>query len=156
MSLAIKTIFEPTAECLQGTWFLHSEFFPVSSWSEEYLKKFFSKQERLPILCVLEKDGLVQGFVLGRMQKEKNEFLIHSFLVSENLRGQGYGKKLMIKMLETVVKYTKAQSVAVRFREKNPVRKFYEALGFGELQECGFYNNGEQKIALCIKRENIK
>jgi predicted GNAT family N-acyltransferase len=135
---------------------MHDKAFPLSGWHTGYVEEFFLQQVRMPILATLEKDGMVCGFVMGKMLKEKNEFLIHSFLVVENMRGNGLGKELMQKTLNFVVKYTQVESVRVRFRESNSVGKFYAKMGFTDLNVCGKYKNGEQKLSLHLKRENIK
>lgn len=149
--MKIKLYKKPSGKLLEKIKDLHNECFVMSQWSDEYLKKIFSKQQFSPVLFVAEDAKFIGGFLIGRLAKEKNEFLVHSFLVKNELRGNGYGKKMMLETLSYVVKYTKAEDLVVCFRQSNPVSKFYELFGFSNSQEFGFYKSGEKKICMKMK-----
>ncbi|HOX10411.1 MAG TPA: GNAT family N-acetyltransferase [Candidatus Moranbacteria bacterium] len=150
MNLEIKTYIKPTADFLCQVESLHNNAFLLSPWRAGYLEKFFAKKEKLPILCTLERKELLCGYIIGKARIEKDEFLVHSFLISDEFRGKGWGKKLMKNLLSYIEKNTKIKNVVVNFRSSNSVINFYGSLGFSSLQTCETYKNGEQKISMII------
>lgn len=151
MDLKIKTYIRLSRSQNEQIEDLHNGHFVLSPWSENYLKKFFSKKDQFPVVCVLEEKGNVRGYVLGKFCEKKDDFLIHSFLISQDLRGKGWGKKIMQSMVYFLEKNSEAKNIIVNFRNSNPVGNFYKSFGFSDPEVRGNYKNGEQKISMRMK-----
>lgn len=101
--------------------------------------EFFNKliKSKIALILVLEVGGIVQGVISGEYRDTlmgKN-CIIHELIISKNLRGKGYGKKLL-KEFENYFKKKGCKSVQsfVLIGNKK-VLKFYNKLKYSSNEE---------------------
>lgn len=61
-------------------------------------KKWFEKRQKEGLTLVYETDGVIAGYIGGRVKNKK--LYIFDFCVDKNYRGKGIGTKLLLKQRE--------------------------------------------------------
>lgn len=121
--------------------------FPLSQWSKKYFNAFLDDKNKGAMLCfVLEKNGKIVGFILGRtVGKIKKRLNLTTLVVDKKYRGQGLGKILLNTFLEKTKKNKSIKKVYLHFRDSNNLESFYKHYGFKKHRITGQYSNDEKK-----------
>jgi len=131
----------------------YNDNFLLSKWSNKYFNGFLDDKKLRKMECfVLERNGKVVGFVLGRkVGRIKSRYNLTTLLVDKKYRGKGYSKLLMDKFLKTIKKNKETKKVYLHFRDSNDFKGFYRNYGFSKHRITGYYSNGEKKHYMEIK-----
>lgn len=126
--------------------------FPSSQWKIKKLETFFAKNEN-GICFIVEKNKKISGLVIGTTsESDKKHLNLSALLIGDDLRGQGYAKKLVTVFVEKAIGNFFFDKIELHFREVNKLKFFYEKLGFADCGIIGIYKNGEQKHSMEISR----
>lgn len=115
------------------------------------LRSLESSCDTLPVSLVLVKDGKVIGHAkLSPIPSIKDACFVESVVISETLRGQGFGRYLMEKAEEYCVRNLGLQWVYLSTKGQE---EFYRKLGYTECEPISIYggaplNRFQEKLHL--------
>lgn len=128
---------------------------------EETVREFFMREsdESMFDFAVLHEDRAIGRAYLSRYDKNTKSADITRIYIGElNLRGKGFGRELMEKLLEFCFEELGLHRVTLDYFDGNPAQALYRSLGFqseGVAREAGFkdgkYNNFN--LMSLLKRE---
>lgn len=101
-----------------------------------------------PISIYFE-DEIIAFLNYELLNEEHTNFLIWDFVVSHQYRGKGYGKKIMIQLLEMLKSKYNAKRVELAYDPKNSVAK-YLYLNLGFIENGKINDDGEVEMVLKI------
>jgi ribosomal-protein-alanine acetyltransferase len=121
----------------------------AATWSKESYVKFASEPGSLAL--VLESDGGIKGFLLGRLAADQAELLNLAVVAAQ--RRQGAGTALLAKALEEW-RLRRAKSVYLEVRESNTgAIAFYENDGFSKMGlRKGYYRAPDEAALTMVKK----
>lgn len=106
-----------------------------ASWSVEgaraYIEKFYRFEPERALL-LLDGDGRLAGAVLGySFERESGVVLyIQELMVHPDFRNKGYGKTLVQRLRESLIKSASRVSIKPLVKADTTVLNFYNSLGF--------------------------
>lgn len=117
----------------------------------ENLRQYYEK-ERIDtdyhVLTAFHEQGIFAHLTMRFLKEELGTARIGFLILDTNLRGQGYGKKLMREILNLAFSYDHIKQVTLGVFENNPRAKAcYTACGFQEV------DGKEPKIYPCMGEE---
>lgn len=107
-------------------------------------KKFLeiSKNPNYIFLCAEESGkviGTIQGIVCEELYGECIPFLVmENFVVAENSRGKGVGRKLLNELEKTGKEKNCSQIIFITETHRKETVEFYERVGFNSISHKGF------------------
>jgi ribosomal-protein-alanine acetyltransferase len=121
----------------------------AANWSKESYLKFVSDHGSLAL--VLEVDGQLGGFLLGRLTADQAE-LLNLAVISEHRR-QGAGSALLAKAIQEWCPRG-AKTVYLEVRQSNTVAiAFYEKHGFAKTGlRKGYYREPDEAALTMVKK----
>jgi len=121
----------------------------VANWSKESYVKLASEAGSLAL--VLEADGQIEGFLLGRLAADQAELLNLAVVASQ--RRQGAGTALLAKALEEW-RLRGVKTVYLEVRESNTgAIAFYEKHGFAKMGlRKGYYRDPDEAAVTMVKK----
>ncbi|HXA86286.1 MAG TPA: ribosomal protein S18-alanine N-acetyltransferase [Candidatus Dormibacteraeota bacterium] len=122
----------------------------AAQWNQaEYQKLFAADQPQLRTALVMEQDGSVAGFIIGRQADE--EWEIENIAVTGSARRCGLGSRLVGELLD-LVRSRGGTSVFLEVRESNrAARSLYEKWAFIEVGRRKMYYQNPAEDALILK-----
>lgn len=122
----------------------------AARWSDnEYAKLFAPETMQDRLVLVVEHQGDVQGFVIGR--NVESELEIENIAVSSTVQKQGFGWLLLEEFLR-VVRTRHGTSVFLEVRESNrPARLLYEKARFVEIGRRKSYYRDPPEDAVVLR-----
>lgn len=123
----------------------------AAHWKQEaYAKLFAGEGSRLHVGLVVEEDGRVMGFLVGR-EVAGGEWEIENVAVNGPARRRGLGTRLLGEFLE-VVRSRSGNEVYLEVRESNrAARALYEKWGFWESGVRKSYYQSPEEDALILR-----
>ena len=121
----------------------------AANWSKESYLKFF--QETGSLAFVVETDGKLNGFLIGRLTGDQAELLNLAIAASQRRRGNGHA--LLASTLAELAAQG-AQSVYLEVRQSNTAAiAFYEAHGFSTSGlRKGYYRDPDEPALTLVKK----
>ena len=121
----------------------------AANWSKESYVKFASEAGSLAL--VLEADGQIGGFLLGRLAADQAELLNLAVVASQ--RRQGAGTALLAKAIQEW-RPRGAKTVYLEVRESNTgAIAFYEKHGFAKTGlRKGYYRDPDEAAVTMVKK----
>ena len=121
----------------------------AANWSKESYVKFACEHGSLAL--VLESDGGLRGFLLGRLATDQAELL--NLAVVAMQRRQGVGKALLAKAIQEW-RFRGAKSVYLEVRESNTgAIAFYGNHGFSKTGlRKGYYRSPDEAALTMVKK----
>lgn len=117
----------------------------------ENLRQYYEKESAdtdYHVLTAFYEQGIFAHLTMRFLKEEPGTARIGFLILDTNLRGQGYGKKLMQEILNFAFSYDHIQQVTLGVFENNPRAKAcYTACGFQEV------DGKEPKIYPCMGEE---
>jgi ribosomal-protein-alanine acetyltransferase len=121
----------------------------AANWSKESYVKFASEAGSLAL--VLEADGQIKGFLLGRLAADQAELLNLAVVASQ--RRHGSGTVLLARAMQEW-RPRGAKSVYLEVRESNTgAIAFYEKHGFAKMGlRKGYYRDPDEAAVTMVKK----
>jgi [ribosomal protein S18]-alanine N-acetyltransferase len=121
----------------------------AANWSKESYLKF--AREAGSLALVLEADGQIEGFLLGRLAADQAELLNLAVVASQ--RRQGAGTALLAKAIQEL-RPRGAKTVYLEVRESNTgAIAFYEKHGFAKMGlRRGYYRDPDEAAVTMVKK----
>ena len=128
---------------------LAAQSLEAANWSKESYVKFASEAGSL--VLVLEADGQIQGFLLGRLAADQAELLNLAVVASQ--RRHGSGTALLAKAIQEW-RPRGAKTVYLEVRESNTgAIAFYEKHGFAKMGlRKGYYRDPDEAAVTMVKK----
>jgi ribosomal-protein-alanine acetyltransferase len=122
----------------------------AAQWKQnDYVKLFTPESQHERTALVVEQDGAVVGFIVGR--RIDHEWEIENIAVSGPARRNGLGSRLLGEFLNVVRKFG-GSDVFLEVRESNaPARALYEKWAFVESGWRKSYYDGPAEDALILR-----
>jgi ribosomal-protein-alanine acetyltransferase len=122
----------------------------AAQWKpDDYLKLFPPESQQERTALVVEQDGSVMGFIVGR--RIDHEWEIENVAVTGPARRNGLGSRLLGEFLN-VVRELGGSDVFLEVRESNaPARALYEKWAFVESGRRKSYYDGPAEDALILR-----
>jgi len=98
----------------------------VSESISEFLMRYDCAEHFVRI--VMNEDRVVGGIVIDNQLNQPSQ--LHWFILSDELRGQGFGRKLMTEAMHFVKEKRIEKVFLTTFEGLNSARKLYEGYGF--------------------------
>lgn len=131
--------------------------FSFRQWSADKYESYPPKPEEMNSFYNEMKSNGAKPFVFYDADKAIGHFILRSLtdedvktvrigfiIVDSNIRGKGYGRRMLETALDYAFKVLYAQRVTLGVFENNPkARKCYESVGFRQWSESSFTINGE-------------
>lgn len=107
------------------------------------LRSLENSCDTLPVNLILVKEGKVIGHAkLSRLPSIKDACFVESVVISESLRGQGFGSYLMQKAEEYCIKQLHLKFIYLSTTDQ---QKFYRKLGYVECEPVSIYGGASLK-----------
>jgi ribosomal-protein-alanine acetyltransferase len=122
----------------------------AAQWKpDDYLNLFTPESQEVHTTLVVEQDGSVMGFIVGR--RIDHEWEIENVAVSGPARRNGLGSRMLGEFLN-VVRELGGSDVFLEVRESNaPARALYEKWAFVESGRRKSYYDGPAEDALILR-----
>ncbi len=121
----------------------------AAHWTAEQYRSAFSSEAQFRIVLVVEAEGGVQGFIVGRGLEE--EWEIENIAVAGPARRRGLGTRLLEGFLN-LARSQGAQAVFLEARESNlAAQKLYEKWAFVEAGRRKLYYRDPEEDAIIFR-----
>lgn len=100
-------------------------------WDEQWQKERFDETFEPETLQLIESDNRAVGYI--KVERSPNEIFLSAIEVAPDFQNRGIATKL----LSELILESRANKVPIRLQvlKVNPARRFYERLGFQQIQE---------------------
>lgn len=120
----------------------------AAQWSREQYEKLFAPEASARVVLVIEEDGRVMGFIVGR--SADGEWEIENIAITGPARRRGLGSHLLGEFLN-LVRDRGGRQVFLEVRESNQAaRKLYEKWAFAETGHRKAYYQDPAEDALIL------
>jgi [ribosomal protein S18]-alanine N-acetyltransferase len=119
----------------------------AAHWSMEQYQNAVSGDSPSRVVLILEKDNVVQGFIVGRALDE--EWEIENIVIAGPAQRRGFGSLLLGEFLG-LARDRRAHTVFLEVRESNlAARRFYEKWAFEESgRRKRYYHEPEEEAVV--------
>lgn len=109
-------------------------------FNQEQIKLFLSEKQNLAFIVILNNEiiGLLYGYILTRLDSDKQQFHIYSVGILSDYQNNGYGSKLVQYAIEYAKKANCLKTFIITEKDNLSACRVYEKAG-GKLSEKDNY-----------------